>query len=234
MGRSPIVLITGANRGLGYAAARQLASRGARVILTARKKAELKQVVAQLAAEGLTVTGLPLDVSSETSRRSLARAITRLFGRLDVLINNAAVNLDGMSAPSQVRIRILRDTLEVNTIAPLMLAQHLLPLLGRSESAKIINVTSGMALQNHPGTMHPAYRLSKAALNSATMQLALELAPRGMAVNAVNPGWVRTDMGGPDAPLTVEEGVDSIVWLTLKAPQQLTGKLIEQKRAVAW
>jgi len=230
----PIILITGANRGMGYAAARQLAGRGAKVILTARRKTELKQAVARLAAAGLSVTGLRLDVSAEASRRSLVRAVTRLFGRLDVLINNAAVNRDGMSAPSKVGAKTLRDTLEVNTIAPLLLAQHLLPLLAKSNSARIINVTSGMALQNHPGTMHPAYRLSKAALNSVTVQLALELVPQNIAVNAANPGWVRTDMGGPEAPLAVDQGIESIVWLALKAPQKLTGKLIEQKRAVAW
>ncbi len=231
---SPIVLITGANRGLGHATARQLAARGAKVILTARSKTELRRAKSKMAEAGLSVTAFPLDVCSEASRRSLVRAVRRRFGQLDVLINNAAVNIDGMSAPSRVSAKTLRATLEVNTIAPLLLVQALLPLLVKGHVPRIINVTSGMARQTHTGTMHPAYRLSKAALDSATVQLALELAPQGISVNAVNPGWVRTDMGGPDAPLTVDEGVESILWLALKARRQMTGKLIERRRAVGW
>jgi NAD(P)-dependent dehydrogenase (short-subunit alcohol dehydrogenase family) len=154
-------------------------------------------------------------------------------GRLDVLINNAGMIAKGEAPALNVALATIRTTLETNALGPLHVVQALAPFLKRSESGRIVNMSSGMgALADNSGG-HAAYRLSKATLNAVTAILAAEL--RGsVTVNSVCPGWVRTDMGGRGATREVAEGAETAVWLALDAPQTLTGKFLRDREVIPW
>jgi NAD(P)-dependent dehydrogenase (short-subunit alcohol dehydrogenase family) len=233
MKRSPICVVTGANRGIGLEICRALARRGAQVVLTARKARAGEAMVKKLATQNLTVAFHPLDVTSTKSVLALRRFVQRTYGRLDVLINNAGIIGKGDTSGLAVDLKTVRETLETNALGPWHLAQALTPLLRAGKSARIVNVSSGMGAFSEMEGDLAAYRLSKTALNAVTVILAAEL--RGsVAVNAACPGWVRTDMGGRNADRDVAEGADTPVWLALDAPQRLTGKFFRDRKAIPW
>lgn len=231
-----IVVVTGANRGIGFEICRQLAERGARVVLTARSAEAGQAALSKLASShktGPSAQFYPLSVTDSASITALREFLDRTFGRLDVLINNAGIIADEEAAGLEVKLATVRDTLETNTLAPLHLAQTLAPLLKRSHAGRIVNVSSGMGALSEMGGGHAAYRISKAALNAVTGILAAEL--RGaVAVNSMCPGWVKTDMGGPNAERDVSQGADTAVWLALDAPQDLTGNFLRDRQIIAW
>ena len=230
---APVVVVTGGNRGIGFEICRQLAARGANVILTARKPAAGAAAIKKLAAEQLAASFVPLDVTDAQSIAALRDALKDQHGRLDVLINNAGIIAKGEAPALQVELATVRTTLETNALGPLHLAQVLAPLLKRSKSARIVNMSSGMGALNDNDGGYAAYRISKTALNAVTVILATEL--RGsVAVNAVCPGWVKTDMGGPHATRDVAEGADTAVWLALDAPHSLTGKFVRDRKVISW
>jgi len=233
MTSAPIVVVTGANRGIGFEISRQLAARGAQVVLTARKPGAGKAAVKKLAAHDLTVQFQPLDVTSNKSIIALREFLKRAFGRLDVLINNAGIIAKGDAPGLEVDMETVRITLETNALGPLHLSQALAPLLRRSKHARIVNISSGMGAFTEMGGDYAAYRISKTALNAVTAILAAELRDR-TAVNAACPGWVRTDMGGRSADRGVIEGADTPVWLALDAPQRLTGKFVRDRKVISW
>ena len=229
-----IVVVTGGNRGIGFEICRQLAVRGACVILTARGRDAGAAAIKKLAAQKLTAAFQPLDVTDARSVAALADYIKRDYRKLDVLINNAGIIAKGDAAALKVDLATVRTTLETNTLGPLHLAQALVPLLRRSDAPRIVNMSSGMgSLSENDGGGYAAYRISKAALNAITVFLAAEL--RGaIAVNSVCPGWVRTDMGGRHAERDVEQGADTPVWLALDAQQKLSGKFIRDRKIIPW
>ena len=150
-----------------------------------------------------------------------------------MLINNAGIFSKQDSAGLEVKLETVRTTLETNTLAPLRLVQMLAPLLKRSPAGRIINVSSGMGALSDMEGGYAAYRMSKTALNAVTRILAAEL--RGaVAVNSVCPGWVKTDMGGPNAEREVAQGADGAVWLALDAPRDLTGQFIRDRQVIPW
>jgi NAD(P)-dependent dehydrogenase (short-subunit alcohol dehydrogenase family) len=229
----PIVAVTGGNRGIGFEICRQLAARDARVVLTARKAAAGKAAIDKLAKEKLAAEFHTLDVTDGKSVAALRDFLKDRFGHLDVLINNAGIIAKGETDALKVDLATVRATLETNTLGPLHLAQELAPLLKRSKSGRIINMSSGMGELSDNSGGSGAYRLSKTALNGVTATLAAELRGK-VAVNSVCPGWVRTDMGGPHASLDVADGADTAVWLALDAPQKLTGKFIRERKVIPW
>src|SRR5712671_3806835 len=229
-----IVVVTGANRGIGFEIVRQLARAGARVILTARQVKAGKEAVSQLKAEGLIADFRRLEVTEEKSIRGLHGFISESLGKLDVLINNAGIIESTDSDVLEVPPATVRTTLETNTLAPLRLSQFLAPLLGKGKGGRIINLSSGMGALSGMGSDHAAYRMSKTALNAVTKMLAAAFQREKIAVNSVCPGWVRTDMGGPNAERDVAQGADSAVWLALEAPQALTGKFIRDRKEIPW
>jgi NAD(P)-dependent dehydrogenase (short-subunit alcohol dehydrogenase family) len=229
----PVIVVTGANRGIGFEICRQLATRGARVVLTARKAAAGKAAVKKLAGMKLAADFQPLDVTDAKSTTALREYLQDTYGRLDVLINNAGVMERSGADAVDVDLKSVRATLETNTLGPLHLTQALLPLLKRSKTPRIVNMSSGMAQLSDNSGGDAAYRISKTALNAVTVILAAEL--RGaVAVNTMSPGWVRTDMGGPNADLDVADGADAAVWLALDAPQKLTGKFVRDRDVIPW
>jgi NAD(P)-dependent dehydrogenase (short-subunit alcohol dehydrogenase family) len=175
---------------------------------------------------------LQLDVSEATSIAAAAASVQARFGRLDVLVNNAGILLDRKDDVLSLDADLLRRTLETNCLGPLRLAQAFAPLMAKG--GRIVNVSSGGGQLSAPSTWSPAYCISKTALNAITVQLAEALKPRGIAVNAVCPGWVRTDMGGPGAPRSLAEGADSILWLVLTAAPELTGGFWRDGQRIAW
>jgi NAD(P)-dependent dehydrogenase (short-subunit alcohol dehydrogenase family) len=225
--------VTGANRGIGLEISRQLATRGAQVVLTARKSGAGKAAVKTLAAQNLTVQFRLLDVTSGKSIAALREFLKRTYGRLDVLINNAGIIAKGDAPGLKIDMEIVRVTLETNALGPFHLSQALAPLLQHSKRARIVNISSGMGAFSEMEGDYAAYRISKTVLNAVTAILSAELRNR-TAVNAACPGWVRTDMGGRSAERDVTEGADTPVWLALDAPQSLTGKFARDRRVISW
>lgn len=226
--RMSTILITGAYRGLGLATAKMLSGRGHRVIVTARDEG-----LAAKAGKEARVEHLVLDVTSESSIAAAVMELERRMGALDALINNAAVLLDGKIAPLDLTGDVMRRTFEVNSIAPLRVAQAFLPLLKKSGSPRMVNVSSVCGqMGSEVSAWAVAYSASKSALNMITRHLAATLP--GVAVNSVCPGWCKTEMGGEQAPRTVEEGADTIAWLASESPHDLTGSFFRDRKVIAW
>ena len=227
------VLVTGANKGIGREVARQLVGRGFHVFIGARNAKAGRGAAKDLANSGGKATFLEIDVSDDESVRSAAREFARHCDYLDVLVNNAGIIVDGDVGILKINDDIFRKTIETNTLGGLRVARAFEPLLSKSKTPRLINVSSGGGqLTGGADGWAPAYCISKTALNGVTAQLAAAL-PK-FAINSVCPGWVRTDMGGQDAARSVEQGADTIVWLAADAPQKLTGKFLRDRKEIPW
>lgn len=237
MPSTPIAVVTGAYRGLGLETCRGLAERGYAVVLTARR-AEAGEAAAEcLRRAGLDVRFHPLDVTDGLSIERLVRFIQDAFGRLDVLVNNAGVFPDpdpGSDAASvfAAEAETLRAGLETNAIGPLRLCQALIPLM--QGEGRVVNVSSGMGQLSEMNGCCPGYRLSKTALNAVTRIFADELRGTGVKVNSVCPGWVRTEMGGADAPLAPHEGAQGIIWAATLPPDGPSGGFFRHGQPIPW
>jgi len=229
-----IALVSGANRGLGYEVSRQLAAQGVTVLLGARKPLLGEKAARQLRREGGTVVPVKLDVTSVQDVRELAARIDGEYGRLDILVNNAGAYFDIDDDPSSVNVDLVRQALETNLIGAWQLTEAMLPLMQRHGYGRIVNVSSGCGAIDSEGSACPAYRVSKAALNSHTRMLATELAGSGILVNAVCPGWVATDMGGHGGR-PVAEGAAGIVWAAmLPARPAINGGFFRDRQRIDW
>jgi NAD(P)-dependent dehydrogenase (short-subunit alcohol dehydrogenase family) len=219
-----IALITGSAKGLGYETALKLGKKGYTVIVTARNSDKTNETLSRLSKEGIKAFGYVLDVNNIENISEVVKFIDQKFGRLDVLINNAGVQLDlptfmPANTTETVSTDVLRKTFDTNFFAPIALTQQLLPLLKKAEEARIVNVSSIMgSLGLHSDVSSPindiklfAYDSSKTALNQFTIHLAASLKDTNIKVNSAHPGWVKTELGGDYAPLTVEEGAKTIL-----------------------
>src|SRR5215813_5016600 len=225
-----IALVTGANKGIGFEVARQLASKGFRVFVAARSEVA-GRTAARKIGEGAEF--LKMDVSDPRSVREAAVHFKKCADHLDVLVNNAGIIVDGDDAILKATPEQFEETMRTNALGPLMVAEAFQLLLAKSSAPRIINVSSsGGQLRDGADGWSPIYCISKTALNGVTSQLAAAL-PK-FAVNSVCPGWVRTDMGGSSAARSVEEGADTIVWLASEAPQTLTGKFLRDRKEIPW
>ena len=229
-----IVLVTGGNRGIGFETAKQLAERGFHVVIAARNEKTGNQAVEKLQAAGAQATFLSLDVSSSDSIRTAASQFRSIADHLDVLINNAGIYPDeGVNILTIPRDQMV-DTIETNTVGPLEVTQAFVPYLRKAVAPRVINVSSGYGQLDGLSADVPSYCLSKLALNGVTIMLAEALRTDRIAVNSMCPGWVRTDMGGPNATRSVEEGADTVVWLADEAPHELTGKFFRDREEIDW
>lgn len=217
-----VALITGANKGIGFETARQLGKQGITVLASARDAERGSAAVARLKAEGVDAHFIPLNVTDPASIAAAAAGIEKDFGRLDILVNNAGVlDYTGEATPSTVPVDTLRRTFDLNFFGLVAVTQAMLPLLGKSSAGRIVNLTSILAsIAEHADPNSPifdskfiAYDASKASVNMFTNHLAHELRDTPIKVNAAHPGWVKTDMGGPDAPMAVEDGAKTSVML---------------------
>jgi NAD(P)-dependent dehydrogenase (short-subunit alcohol dehydrogenase family) len=234
-----IALVTGANKGIGFEVARQLARKGFHVFLGARNPEAGEAAVQKLNKEGEKeesgeITVLKIDVSEPDSIRRAAEEFSRHSDRLDALVNNAGILLDDDKDVLTTTPEIFETTLRTNTLGALLVAQAFVPFLKKSAAPRIVNVSSGGGGQLADGAdgWAPAYCISKTALNGVTVQLAAAL-PK-FAVNSVCPGWVRTDMGGSNATRSVLEGAAGVVWLAADAPQNQTIKFWRDRKVIPW
>ena len=230
-----VAVVTGANRGIGFEICRQLARQGLTVVLTSRSAAKGRAAAKMLRDNGLELDYHLLDITSPAGINALADYLAKHYGRLDVLVNNAGVILDPHgSRVLDAKPQTFRETLEINVLGPLLLAQALVPLMKKNHYGRIVNLSSGLGQLSEMGTGTPVYRISKTALNALTCILAAELKRSGILVNSVNPGWVRTGMGGDGAPRTAEQGADTAVWLAMLPDDGPTGGFFRDREPIPW
>ena len=228
-------VVTGASRGIGLEISRQLAQSGVNVVLTARDAQRGKKAAATLQRLGLNVLFHPLDVTDPQQIRALADYLSQTHRRCDVLVNNAGILIDQRGAGVlALQMDTLRATLETNFYAPLQISQALVPLMRRHGYGRVVNVSSGLAQLQGMGDGTPAYRASKAALNALTLMLAAATKGSGILVNAMCPGWVRTDMGGVNATRSVEQGAETAVWLATLPDDGPSGGFFRDRTPIAW
>jgi NAD(P)-dependent dehydrogenase (short-subunit alcohol dehydrogenase family) len=227
-----VALVSGANRGLGFEVARQLSERGMTVLLGARDLDKGLHAARQLAGAPGEVIAVQLDVTQQDQVDTLARWIEITYGRLDVLVNNAGGHYDLRASPVNADLAPARDAMDIHLFGTWRLCSAMLPLMRRHGYGRIVNVSSGCGATATSGTGCPAYRVSKAALNSYTRALAAELDGSGILVNAVCPGWVATDMGGPGGR-PVAAGAAGIVWAAC-VPEHVTGGFYRDGQRIAW
>ena len=206
-------IVTGGNRGIGFEVCRQLALLGYRVVLTSRKVNQGMEAAKQLKREGGEIVFRPLDVTSQRQIKDLKHYVERYFGGAEVLVNNAAVYPDEGRGVLEVESAVYHSTMDANLFGPLMLCQEIVPGMVERGYGRVVNVSSGAGQISSMVGDTPSYRLSKLALNGLTLMLADEVRGSNVLVNAVCPGWVRTEMGGSAAPRSIEQGADSIIWL---------------------
>lgn len=229
------ILITGANKGIGLESCRQLARLGHRVILSARSAERGEDAVQGLNAEGLKVDFLLLDTADVDSIRRAARELKQRIEALHVLVNNAAILDTWMGTVLTATKEDLVGTFVTNVVGPVLLTQALVPLLEAGKPSRVINVSSRLGSVQDMTDGWAGYGISKAALNAATRKLAQALESKGISVNAASPGWVRTDMGGENANLSLEEGAKNIVRLITEVPAKVTNKFLgEGGGEIAW
>lgn len=241
-----IALITGANKGIGLETARQLAQAGLTVLLAARDSRKAEQAVAQLAQEGLQVHPITLDVTDPAQIAAAATAIKSEYGRLDVLINNAAIIVEeggfSINTTTTLTMAELRQTFDTNFFGAVELTRALLPLLQRAAAARIVNLTSILgSLELHATPGSPiydskafAYDSSKTAINAFTVHLAHALKDTPIKVNSAHPGWVKTEMGGDHAPMEIVDGARTSVWLATLPAEGPTGGVFHDRERLPW
>lgn len=214
--RSPkVALVTGANRGIGLEVCRQLAAKGLHVIATSRR------------GESGTVR---LDVTNSESIHACAQGV----GPVDVLVNNAAVLVAENEDLLDTSVDQFRTTFDTNVFGVLAVCQAFVPGMVQRGYGRVVNVSSAAGQLTSMATYAPAYSISKTALNALTVQLAAAVKGSGVLVNCVNPGWVRTRMGGRNAPRSVEEGADTIVWAATLPADGPTGRFFSDRHDIDW
>ena len=240
--KKKVALVTGANKGLGLEISRRLGQLGFAIILGSRDGKRGLAAAEQLKAQGIDAHSLIIDV---THVPSITRAVLLLeqdYGHLDVLVNNAGAIHDLSLQPSEIPLDTIREIFEPNFFGAVAVTQALLPLLRKSEAGRIVNMSSSLGslgVLSDPQSFDGGWRLlgygaSKTALNAFTVQLAHELRATAIKVNSAHPGWIKTDMGGEDAPGTVEQGADTSVWLATLPPDGPTGGFFHERQPLAW
>ena len=224
-------LITGSSRGIGHEVARQLAARGMRVIVTSRKADAAAAAAKKIGSHAIAH---PLDTGDPQSIETIARFVERECGKLDVLINNAAILLDEGKSIVNVTAGEFEQTWRVNTLGPFLMTKRFAALLRKSGHGRVVNVSSGAGQLSSMSSYAPSYSASKAALNAITILFANGMRRDHVLVNCVDPGWVRTDMGGSTAPRSVKEGADTIVWLATLPDDGPTGGFFHDRERMEW
>jgi len=228
-----IALVTGANRGLGLEVCNQLSEKGMTVILSCRSEEKGRPLAEDLARKGLPVHFLALDVTSEESCLHALTWVKEKFGKLDILVNNAGVWPEGQSIFT-VPLQTIRETIESNTLGAIRMMQLFIPMMRKLGYGRVVNVSSGMGQLSEMEGGWPAYRISKLALNGATKIFSEELKGANVLVNSVCPGWVKTDMGGPGAELSIPEGADTLVWAATLPDGGPTGGFFRERSRLDW
>ncbi|GAB1770556.1 SDR family oxidoreductase [Priestia megaterium] len=229
-----VALVTGGNRGIGYELVRQLAVDGFKVILTSRNSESGHKAMQKLKDSHLDVSFLTMDINNQTSIGQAAAKVSEQYGRLDVLINNAGIYLDKNQKLVDMDPSVLEKTLETNFFGAYHVIRSFMPLMEQQAYGRIINVSSeygAMSEMSSPGV--GAYKLSKLILNGLTQLIAAE-STKDIKINAVDPGWVSSDMGGPSAPRTPQQAASSILWLATIGPEGPSGGFFKDGKQINW
>lgn len=234
MTENKVAVITGAYRGIGREVARQLAKRGFISIIGARDPRKGEAAAEELKAEGLRVDAFQLDVSNDESVRRFASDVRSKHGHVDVLVNNAAIWYDFGNKVETADMAKTHEAFETNFFGAWRMAQAFVPGMREHQYGRIVNVSSEAGSLACMSGDTPVYSASKAALNAFTIALAAQLKSTGILVNSVCPGWVRTDMGGPNAPRSVEEGAASVIWAAVLPENGPTGGFFRDGKPLPW
>jgi NAD(P)-dependent dehydrogenase (short-subunit alcohol dehydrogenase family) len=229
-----VALVSGGNRGIGRDVVRQLGERGITVVLGSRDLKRGEKAAAELEAKGLRIVAKQLDIRDEASVERVARELEEEFGRVDILVNNAGITDPWRGTAEDADFDAVKDVLETNLFGAWRLAKAVIPLMRRNGYGRIVNLSSGMGQLSDMGGHSPGYRVAKTGLNALTRMLASELAGENILVNSVCPGWVRTDMGGPGARRSVEEGADTPVWLATLPDGGPSGGFFRDRAPIPW
>jgi NAD(P)-dependent dehydrogenase (short-subunit alcohol dehydrogenase family) len=237
-----VALVTGANRGIGLEIARQLADLGLRVIIGARDLARGEAAAEALQNDRREIHSQMLDVTQAHTIQSAIGQIVDQFGRLDILVNNAGIMIDAETTILELDLTLFQNTLETNALGPLLLSQVCIPHMRANDYGRIVNISSTLGSLTdiaspdsaYTVVLSPAYRLSKALLNGLTALLAKDLRDTNILVNSACPGWVRTRLGGDQAPLMPAQGAETPVWLATLPDDGPRGGFFREKRPIPW
>jgi NAD(P)-dependent dehydrogenase (short-subunit alcohol dehydrogenase family) len=237
-----VALVTGANRGIGFEIAKQLAAKNITVLMGVRNQDSGIQAQKRLTQAGLDVHLALIDVTDFTSIQAAIDRIKDQFGRIDVLVNNAGIQIDAKTSILELSLSFFLTTLETNTFGPLLLSQACIPLMREQKYGRIVNISSTLGAFSdimHPASNYhkidsPAYRLSKTLLNGITALLAKELHGTNILANSVCPGWVRTSLGGQQAPLSPAQAADTPVWLATLPDSGPSGGFFWERQSIPW
>lgn len=237
MNEKRVALVTGANRGLGLETVIRLAKKGIRTYLCCRNEQLGKECAEKLQKNlNLDVIFLRLDVNNPENIKEIVEKIDFEQKRLDILVNNAGILLDKEQKDGSISAQknLLVATFETNVVAPYLLCEAVLPIMQRQGYGRVVNVSSGMGQLANMQSELPAYRISKTALNAVTKIYSVKYRGSNILVNSVCPGWVQTAMGGPDAPRSLAEGVETIVWAATLEEGGPTGGFFRDKHSIPW
>jgi NAD(P)-dependent dehydrogenase (short-subunit alcohol dehydrogenase family) len=228
-------IVTGGNRGLGLEIARQLAGHDVFVVIGSRDPLKGERAAASLGGVDANVVSYPLDVNDTRGCRRFVEHVAKQHGAPGILVNNAGVYPESTDARVlDTATSMWRETFETNLFGALRMCREVVPHMRKLRYGRVVNVSSGLGQLQQMGEGSPAYRVSKAALNALTCTLAAEVAGSGILVNSMSPGWVQTDMGGKEAPRSVEEGADTAVWLSLLPSSGPSGQFFRDRKPIPW
>ncbi len=240
-----VAFITGANRGIGFETAKKLGELGITVIIGVRDQEKGKEAVKQLRVLGIQSDAIAFDASRTYSSKLAYAYFDQHFGRLDILVNNAGICIEelfGTNNSSTVSQQMLHDTFQTNLFSVIALTQTLLPLIKKAPAGRIVNLSSILASQTlHSMPNSPidpakafAYNTSKSALNAYTIHLARELRDTQVKVNSAHPGWVKTELGGPNAPMEVTDSYKTSVRLATLDDSGPSGGFFHEEDTLPW
>jgi NAD(P)-dependent dehydrogenase (short-subunit alcohol dehydrogenase family) len=237
-----LALVTGANRGIGFEIAKQLARKQMTVLMGSRDSEKGMAAANRLSEQGLDAHFIMIDMTETLSIENTVSRIKDEFYRLDILVNNAGILIDSETSLLELSITLFQNTLETNAFGPLLLSQACVPLMKANQYGRIVNMASTLGSltdiaspdSSYAQVQSPAYRLSKTLLNGITVLLAKELRGTNILVNSACPGWVNTDMGGEAAPLSPEQGANTPVWLATLPDGGPTGGFFREQQPIPW
>ena len=233
MDNQKIVLITGANKGIGFQIAKDLGFKGFRILLGVRNAARGREASNTLAKAGIDVEFVQLDVSSPESIELAFKEISKKHPQIDAIVNNAGILNDSSNTILDVPFDISIETLQTNALGALWTTQVFYPLLRKG--SRVVMVSSGLGeFCKGVSDYAPIYSISKTTLNAITKHLDKSLIKQGIIVNAISPGWVKSDMGGQAASRTLEQGADTVVWLISEAPDSIHGQFLMDRKPISW
>lgn len=229
-----IAVVTGANRGIGLEICRQLASQGIHVILTARTPEKGIYAVKKLAQEGCLTEFYPLDVTNSEQIQTLINYIDTTFGRLDILINNAGIYLDQHQPALTISAETILKAVETDVCGTFSISKAAILLMQKNNYGRIVNLSSTSSQIINMNDLGLAYKICKTSINVITAVLANTVKDQNILINSAAPGWIKTDMGGEQALLSIEEGADTPVWLATLPDNSISGQLFLKRKSLPW